>query len=268
MSPTQRRLKARQRLGQYRIEARLAEGGFAEVYRAYDTVEGIRVALKLPHAHLADKATQTAFRNEVRMVAQLDHPNILPIKTAGTVDGHFVVITPLAVENLEERLARRVGTNQLFSMADQLLDALAYAHRRRIIHCDVKPENVLLFADGRLRLADFGLARVARRAGLASGSGTVGYLAPEQALGKPSLRSDVFAAGLVLYRMLTGRVPEWPFEWPYPRHERALRRGNPAILKVIAKATEVDERQRYKNAAELLRAFRAARPPIPPGSAR
>jgi serine/threonine protein kinase len=98
-----------------------------------------------------------------------------------------------------------------------MIEAVAYAHRQRIIHCDIKPENFILFPDNRLRLTDFGIARVAQNTVAGSGSGTVGYMAPEQAMGKPSMRSDVFSLGLVIYRMLTGQLPEWPFEWPPPR---------------------------------------------------
>ena len=93
-------------------------------------------------------------------------------------------------------------------LADQMLEAVAWAHAHRIIHCDVKPDNFILFTDNRIRLADFGIAKVAMKTIRASGSGTVGYVAPEQAVGKPSFRSDVFSLGLILYRMLSGKLPE------------------------------------------------------------
>ena len=106
---------------------------------------------------------QEDFRREVRHTARLDHPNIVPIKTAGDVDGHFVIVQPLAQETLATRLTRRVALRTALTWSEQLLDALAHAHRRRLIHCDVKPENVLLFSEGKVRLADFGISKVAQR---------------------------------------------------------------------------------------------------------
>ncbi|MCP3918188.1 MAG: serine/threonine protein kinase [bacterium] len=249
-------LRRRQRIGQYRIEGRLGEGGFASVYKAYDTVEGIHVAIKAPHDYLVDRETLTSFRQEVRLVAPLDHPNVLPIKTAGVIDGRFVIVTPLGIESLAERMRRRMARKTVLSFAEQLLEGLATAHKRRIIHCDVKPENLIIFAENRLRLADFGLARVALRSLDASGSGTVGFLAPEQALGKPSLRSDVFAAGLIVYRLMSGELPEWPFRWPYKGIKKVRRAYGPGLVDLVRKATAVDDQKRFKDAVHLLRAFR------------
>lgn len=251
--------RRRQLVGQYRIESRVASGGFAEVYRAYDTVEGIRVALKVPHEFLVGAETLAQFRREVRLVAKLDHPNILPIKTASVIDGRFVIVTPLGLENLGERMQRRLARTTALSYAEQLAEALAYSHRRRVIHCDVKPENLIVFPERRLRLADFGLARVALRSLNASGSGTVGYLAPEQALGKPSLRSDVFSAGLIFWRLAGGKLPEWPFEWPFPGADRVRRGWLPAWSELVRKATQVDERKRPATGVQLLAALENAK---------
>lgn len=249
-------LRRRQRVGQYRIEERLAAGGFAEVFRAYDTVQGIRVAIKVPHDHLNDRETMESFRREVRLVAPLDHPNILPIKTAGLIDGHFMIVAPLGIESLADRLKRRMSRRTVLSFAEQLFEALAYAHKRRVIHCDVKPDNLVLFPESRLKLADFGLARIALRSIVASGSGTVGYLAPEQALGKPSPRSDVFSAGLILYRLMSGELPDWPFQWPYPGIKKVRRMYGPGLVDFVRKATWVDERKRFGDAVQMLRAYR------------
>lgn len=253
-------LRRRQRVGKYRIEEKLAAGGFAEVYRAYDTVEGIRVAIKVPHDHLVDRETLANFRKEARLVAPLDHPNILPIKTAGTIDDKFLIVTPLGKENLAERLKRRMARQTVLTLAEQLLAGLGYAHQRRVIHCDVKPENLVLFDENRLKLADFGLARVAMRSIEASGSGTVGYLAPEQALGKPSARSDVFSAGLILYRMISGELPEWPFLWPYEGIRKVRRQYGPGLVDLVRKATCVDDRKRFSDATQMLRAFQRIQP--------
>ncbi len=248
-------LKRRQRLGQYRIEGRISIGGFAEVYRAYDTVEGIRVALKLPHENLVDATTLANFRREVRVVAKLDHPNILPIKTAGMMDERFVIVTPLGIESLADRLERRIARRTALSFMEQMLDALACAHKSKIAHLDVKPENLILFPDNRLRLADFGLARVAFRTMSASGSGTVGYLAPEQALGKPSMRSDVFSAALIMWRLMSGALPDWPFKWPYVNAARASKGYHPALIRLVRRALSVDERKRFPTAVAMRVAF-------------
>lgn len=252
-------LRRRQRLGQYRIESRISSGGFADVYAAYDTVEGIRVALKIPLEAHVDKATLDLFRREVRLVAKLDHPNILPIKTAGTIDGRFVIVTPMGIESLADRLKRRISRRTALSMIEQLLEALAHAHRRKIAHLDVKPENLILFPDNRLRLADFGIARVALRTLSASGSGTVGYVAPEQAMGRPSLRSDVFSSGLLIYRLMSGSLPAWPFEWPYPNAARVRAAWHPEFIRLVRKATAVDERKRFASAVPMLKALRSMR---------
>ncbi len=254
------KLKRRQRLGQYRIEAHLSSGGFADVYRAYDTVEGIRVAIKIPQGKLVDAETLDTFRREVRTVARLDHPNILPIKTAGTIDGHFCIVTPLGIESLGDRLQRRMARDTAMVFSEQLLEALAFAHKRKIAHLDIKPENMILFPDKRLRLADFGLARVAQRTLAASGSGTVGYLSPDQALGKPSLRSDVFSAGLILWRLMSGQVPEWPFSWPFPGAAKVESKYNPGLIRLVRQATYVDDSKRYASAVPMLAAFQKLRP--------
>ena len=103
-------------------------------------------------------------------------------------------------------MQRRLSIRTALDLGEQLLRAIAFAHENRVIHCDVKPDNLLLFDRGRLRLTDFGISKIAHRTISASGAGTVGYMAPEQAMGRPSARSDVFAAGLVLWQMFSGYV--------------------------------------------------------------
>ena len=253
-------MRARQRLGKYRIERRLASGGFADVYRARDTVEGISVALKIPRVEVLGTVGIQEFRKEVRLTASLDHPNILPIKSAEFIDGHLVIATPLGIESLAERLARRMGRQTVLGYADQLLEALAFAHQKHIIHRDLKPENLILFPENRLRLADFGIAQVALRTLDATTSGTIGYIAPEQALGRPSRRSDVFSAGLLIYRLMAGVLPEWPFEWPPPGMNRVKGNYHPDLIAVLRKAMEVDQRRRFEDAGRLLTAWKKVRP--------
>jgi eukaryotic-like serine/threonine-protein kinase len=252
-------LKARQRLGKYRIEKRLGHGGFATVYRAMDTIEGLRVALKIPHAEIITDDVLNDFRREVRMAVQLEHPNILPLKNASFIDKHFVIAFPLGERTLAERLEKRIALNTALSYSEQLLEAIAFAHRHRIIHCDIKPENLILFSDGRLKLTDFGIAKVAQKTVRGSGTGTVGYMAPEQAMGKPSLRSDVFSAGLVIYRMLSGKWPEYPFDWPPPGYHRLRGRVHPDLIAVLRRAIQPNPRKRYQDAEQMLKAFGPAK---------
>lgn len=250
-------LRARQRIGKYRLERRLAEGGFAAVYSAWDTVEGVRVALKIPLA--ATTQALEEIRREVRLVAGLDHPHILPLKNAALVDGRFLIAMPLGDQTLEHRLARRMSAATALDFAEQMLEALAYAHSRKIIHCDVKPDNMILFGRKRLRITDFGIAKRAIRKKTGSGSGTVGYMAPEQAMGHPVFASDCFSVGLILHRMLTGVLPAWPYRWPLARHDRLCQRTTPALRAVLVRALAMDVDQRYKNASLMLAALRHAR---------
>lgn len=251
-------LRSRQRLGKYRIERRLASGGFGAVYKAMDTIEGIRVAMKIPHPEVMSEEVLGDFRREVRLTAKLDHFNILPLKDASYIDERFVIVFPLGEESLGDRLRRRMALRTALDIGEQMIAAVAYAHKQKIIHCDIKPENFIVFPDQRVRLTDFGIAKVAQKTIRASGSGTVGYMAPEQAMGKPSLRSDVFSLGLVLYRMFSGELPEWPFAWPPPGQARLRRRVHQDLLTVLKKCMELEPRHRYRDAGQLLTQYESA----------
>ncbi|MCH7989342.1 MAG: serine/threonine protein kinase [Planctomycetes bacterium] len=248
-------LKVRQRLGKYRIQKRLADGGFASVYKAMDTIEGINVALKIPHSYLIDDGVLTDFRHEVRLAARLDHVNILPLKNASFIDDLFVIAFPLGEKTLADRLRSRISVTGALDYTGQMIDAVAYAHRHRIIHCDVKPENFIIFSGNRIRLTDFGIAKIALNTIRASGSGTIGFMPPEQAMGKPSLRSDVFSLGLIIYRMFSGELPEWPFEWPAPGHRRLRSRVHPDMIAFLRKAIDVNPRKRFRDAVQMQAAF-------------
>ena len=241
-------IKPKQLLGKYRIECKLGDGGSAAVYRAFDTIEGVRVALKVPYEHLLTDEWMEDFRREIRINAQLKHPNILPVKTADLVEGRPVVAYPLGERTLGDRLRSRMWLPTAMGFMEQLLDAVAFAHDRKVIHCDIKPENLILFPDSVLMLSDFGLAKVTFRTLRASGSGTVGYVAPEQAMGRPSFRSDVFSSGLIFYRMLSGTLPEWPYHWPPPGYERLRAKAHPELIEFLRRSIEVDPKRRYRNA--------------------
>lgn len=252
-------LRVGQRLGKYRLRRRLARGGFADVFEAYDTLEQVSVALKVPFADRLDSEIRADFEREIRISARLDHANILRLKNADTIDGCLTIAYPLGERSLAERLLRRLSVANALDLGGQMLDGLAYAHENRVIHCDVKPENLILFADGSLRLADFGLAKKALRTLQASSSGTVGYVAPEQAMGRPSARSDVFSAGLILYRMFAGALPEWPYRWDKLPGRARLRRAVPELVPLLQRAIQVDARRRYRDAIQLSEAFDTAR---------
>ncbi len=261
-TPPNSTLKARQMLGKYRIRRRIGVGAFATVYEAYDTIEGTPVALKVPHLDQLDDDSLDVIHREVRLTARLQHDNILRLRNAMMIDDRFVIATPLGEQSLTDRLRYRLGAKTALSYTGQLLDALSYAHQERIIHCDIKPDNVVLFPGGQVRLADFGIAKVALRTRtiMGSGQGTVGYIAPEQAMGKPSFRSDVFSMGLVIYRMFAGELPEWPFDWPLPGAERLRRTVSRDFIGFIRRSIEVRERRRFRDGVQMQRAFEQVAP--------
>lgn len=251
-------LRVGQRLGKYRLKRRVARGGFGDVYEAYDTIEGVSVALKIPLGGVLEPAQIEDFRREVRITAKLDHPNIMPIKNADFIDGVFAIVQPLGRQSLDERIQKRMSLQTKLAFIEQLLAGLAHAHESGIIHCDIKPENMILFTEGRLRLADFGIAKFARRTVKGSASGSVGYMAPEQAMGMPSARSDVFSAGLVIHQILTGKLPQWPFIWPTEGRTR-LRQLHPELREFVRRSLEVDTRKRFRDAVAMDKAFRKLR---------
>jgi serine/threonine protein kinase len=243
-------------LGKYRIARLIGSGGFAQVYAAHDTVEGIEVALKIPHARFLDEELLNMFRKEVRLVAKLEHPGIIGIKNASIIDGQFVVASLLGTESLGERLRRRISVVRSLHLIEQMIEGLAYAHESGLIHCDIKPENFILFGSERIRLTDFGIAKVATQTVEGSGSGTIGRMAPEQAMGRPTTRSDVFSLGLIMYRMLAGEWPEYPFFWPPPKAINLRRKHvHPDMIALIRKSISLRPRDRFADATRMYDAF-------------
>ncbi len=211
------------RLGPYEIVALLGAGGMGEVYRARDVRLGRDVALKLlTRTTLADEAMRRRFDIEARAASALSHPNLLTLYDVGEHQGApFLVSELLEGETLREALRRGpLGTPRAISIAAQLARGLAAAHEHGIVHRDLKPENIFLTSDGRTKILDFGLAKLALApvigGDLATAAtvdattpgtllGTVGYMSPEQVRGEPvDARGDLFAFGAVLYEMLTG----------------------------------------------------------------
>ena len=250
-------LRARQRIGKYRILGRIASGPLADVYRAYDTIQKIKVALKIPKAD--EHTGHDEFLHEVQVATKLQHPNILSVLNASYINDHFVIAMELGTESLADRIERRISTASKLDLAGQGLAALAHAHEHRIIHCDIKPENFILFPGNQLKLADFGFAKRCLRTLKASGSGTIDYIAPEQAMGRPKFQSDVFSMGLVMYRLFSGKLPGWPFTWPLAGHDKLEARLRPELIRMLKKAIQIDPSKRYPDAMQMYAEFERLR---------
>lgn len=259
MSPASKKLEKGKKLGKYRLLHRIGSGTFGEVWKARDLVEGIFVALKIPHHDWTTREHRKIFQDEVKLVAGLDHHNILKIKNADVIDGRFVIVTECGSEALSDRTHRAKSTRFVVSVIGQILSALAYAHRHKVLHRDIKPENVILFEDKTARLTDFGIAKIAERTMVkGEGTGTIGYMAPEQAYGVTTFASDVFSLGILFYELLTGKLPPWPFEWPYPAHAKLRKKIPRSLIYFIKKATTFNPIRRYHNAIVMEQAWHKA----------
>lgn len=253
-----RALRRGTRLGKYRLEKALGRGSFGAVWKARDTVEGRFVALKVAGPQQIEQFGRDAVEHEGRVASRLDHPNVLKVYNADWIDGHFVLAMELAQRSLADYAgARRSGPVALGIIRD-IVAGLAHAHGRGVMHRDVKPENVLIFKDRRAAVGDFGVWRLAKGATATyTDAGTLGYMAPEQAYGRPRLGSDVFSVGLIAYEVLTGHLPSFPFEWPPPGHESFLRKVPAAVQPVLRKAASFDPERRYPDAIAFDRALAA-----------
>lgn len=248
------------RLGKYRLERLIDRGSFAQVWKARDMVEARVVALKVAHPEVVVDWSRTEIEKEARIASHLDHPNIVRLRNAEWIDGRFVMASDLAIANLANfSRARRSGAIALEIIRD-ISAGLAYAHERRLMHRDVKPENILIFSDGHAALADFGASRFSKGVTRAynTETGTLGYMAPEQAYGRVRFASDVFSLGLIAYETLTGILPMWPFEWPPERFDLFAVKVPPAIQSVLRKAAQFDPERRYKDAVEMHSMLEAA----------
>jgi beta-lactam-binding protein with PASTA domain len=263
--------------GRYAVTARLAHGGMATVYLAMDTRLDRQVALKVMHAELArDDEFVRRFIGEAKSVARLSHQNVVAVFDQGS-DGPFLY---LAMEYVPGRTLKEVLREHgrfppaaALDIMTGVLDGLAAAHASGIVHRDVKPENVLLTADGRLKVADFGLARAQAAAGHTRAGlliGTVAYLPPEQVTGDSTgPRSDVYSAGVVLFELLTGRLPfigDTPIAVAYQHVNQdvpapsTLVPGIPATVdQLVLAATSRDPALRPADADEFGRAVRRVR---------
>lgn len=252
----------------YRILRRLGAGGMANVYLAEDIELGRRVAIKILNDRYAhDEAFVERFRREATAAAGLSHPNIVSIYDRGEAEGtYYIAMELIEGRNLKEliRASGRLRPAQAIAHTRQILAALRFAHRNGIVHRDIKPHNILIGHEERLKVADFGIARAGASQMTEAGSimGTAQYLSPEQARGgHVTATADIYSVGVVLYEMLTGDVPftgDTPVEIAMkhlnaqPKAPSAVAPGIPADLdRIVLRALAKDPAQRYATAEEM-----------------
>lgn len=264
--------------GRYRVTRHLADGGMGSVFVAIDERLDREVALKVMRADLArDEAFVARFRREARSAARLSHPNVVAVTDQGS-DGHyaFLAMELVSGQTLRQLIRRRgaLPTSEALTLFDSILDGLSAAHRAGLVHRDVKPENVLISETGQVKVTDFGLARAVTTSTLTGDSdillGTASYLAPEQVEhGTADPRTDVYAAGLLLFEMLTGEKAfpgDSPIHVAYqhvhgqtPVASDAVPSVPPQVDRLIAEATAKDPDDRPASAADLLISLRSVR---------
>ncbi|MEN9910576.1 MAG: Stk1 family Ser/Thr kinase, partial [Actinomycetota bacterium] len=261
--------------GRYRIESRIARGGMAKVYLAEDTRLERQVAIKIMHDHLADDGDYAVkFIREARHTARLAHPNIMSVFDQGHVDDTLYLVMEYLPGMTLRDLLNDYGTltvEQSLDITQAVLQALSVAHREGILHRDVKPENVILVNDGRIKIGDFGLARPVNNATDTGKSllGTVAYIAPELLTrSQADNRSDLYSVGIMLYEMLTGTQPftgETPMQVAIQHAQQPMpfaSESNPTVSRavddVIQWATQKDPKDRPKDARSMLDSLTSA----------
>jgi serine/threonine protein kinase len=255
----------------YRFERELGHGGMAIVLLAHDVRHARPVAIKVFRSDVGDAMGAERFQREIRLLARLQHPHILPLYDSGTTgETSYFVTAFVEGESLRQRLRRdhQLPIDEAVRLASEIADALDFAHQHDVVHRDIKPENILLH-DGHAVVADFGIARAMRRRGaeMTTAAGLVvgspAYMSPEQASGEPEIdgRTDIYSLASVLYEMLTGQPP---FTGPSaqsiiaqrmtgaPQPLRSRRSEVPAALDAaVAKALERAPGDRYRTAGEF-----------------
>ncbi len=199
----------------YELLEHIGGGGMADVYKAHDTILDRVVAVKILHAQLAnDEEFLEKFQLEAKAAAKLSHPNIVGIYDVGQDENkHYIVMEYIAGETLKKRVQRegRIPADEALRIAKEIARALRNAHANNLVHCDIKPHNILIMPDGRVKVADFGIARAVTSSTVTYNGNVIGsvhYFSPEQAKGtKITPKSDIYSLGVVLYEMLTGELP-------------------------------------------------------------
>ena len=257
--------------GRYRLESKLGSGGMSTVYLALDQVLDRPVAIKLLHREISEEADQLErFRREARAAARLSHPNLVGVIDAGEDDGRpYIVFEYIEGRTLKRRIQEEGGlpVDEAVAYAIEIGRGLTAAHARKLVHRDVKPQNVLIDPDGRAKVTDFGIARSLEQKGMtATGRvlGTTDYVSPEQAMGEDvDERSDVYSLGVVLYEMLTGDVPFQAetqvgvamrhVNEPMPDVQAKRPEVSAAVASVVDRSTTKDPRDRYDTVAQMVR---------------
>jgi serine/threonine protein kinase len=254
----------------YRLESKLGSGGMSTVYLALDQTLERHVAIKVLHREMSDQPDQLErFRRESRAVAQLSHPNVVAVIDAGDDAGHpYIVFEYVEGETLKERIDRfgRLPLDEAAAYSIEIGRGLQAAHLAQMVHRDVKPQNVLIDAEGRAKVTDFGIALSQQSDGLTKTGrvlGTTDYVSPEQAMGREvDARSDVYALGILLYEMLIGDVP-FKAETlvgvamkhvndPMPDVQQRRPGVSAALSQVIERATQKEPKKRYPDMGAML----------------
>lgn len=263
------------RLGKYEVQAEIGRGGMGIVYRGFDPMLQRPVAIKVLPPQLAmDPGFVRRFQREAVMAAQLKHPNIVTIHDVGEHEEiNFIVMEFLEGATLDRWLERgALSLDQVNRIVRQIADALDFAHKRGVVHRDIKPSNIMVSAEGHVTLMDFGLVRASEGAALTQTGAVMGtpeYMAPEQAQGTVvDHRADIYAFGIVVYRLLAGRLPFERNTTPALMHAHVyeapppLRQQRPdlppALDAVVLKAIAKQPADRYQSAGQLARDFEAA----------
>jgi len=273
-------------VGPYEIVEQLGRGGMATVFKARHTVLDRDAALKfLDLAFLEDPEFVKRFRHEARVIAGLDHPNIVPVFDFSEHEGlPYLVMKFVEGETLKARLERgKLSTAHIAEMVQAIGNGLSYAHEQGVLHRDVKPSNVLLGKDGSIYLSDFGLARMAASAQSTLSRefmlGTPQYISPEQARSEPNLdaRTDVYSFGILIYELLVGQVPfdaDTPISiihdhlYTPPPRPSAEAPGMPEdVDRVILRALAKDKKERFATVDEMVEALRESMQAVWPSTA-
>jgi serine/threonine protein kinase len=261
-----------EKIGRYIIKSELGRGGMATVYRGFDPSFDREVAIKvLPREMLHDPQFRSRFEREIKMVAALEHPSIVPVYDVGDEDGQpYFVMRYMTGGSLSDLIEKgKFSIEDTAQIIEKVAQGLAYSHRKGIVHRDLKPDNILFDENGNPFISDFGIAKLTEAGGGLTGSGVIGtpaYMSPEQAQGgEIDSRSDVYGLGVIMYQMLSGQQP-YSADTPMGVVVKHITEPVPEILKVIPTlpsevndiiktAMAKDKSKRYENTIDLAKAL-------------